>query len=69
MYNRGNSMGLYLNPGNDAFRMAIHDDIYVDKTDLIAYTNSKLLKLPTLFRVPYLEKTSTFIRKKCFSIS
>lgn len=37
-------MGLYLNPGNDAFRMAVNDDIYVDKSTLIAYTNDKLNK-------------------------
>ena len=37
-------MGLYLNPGNMAFRMVVRDDIYVDKTKLISYTNSKLDK-------------------------
>ena len=29
-------MGLYLDPGNDAFRIAVNDDIYVDKTGMIA---------------------------------
>ncbi len=37
-------MGLYLNPGNDAFQIAINDDIYEDKTAMIAFTNSKLNK-------------------------
>ena len=32
-------MGIYLNPGNDAFLEAIQSEIYVDKTGLIAYTN------------------------------
>ena len=37
-------MGVYLNPGNDAFRMAINDDIYIDKTELIKQTNDRLGK-------------------------
>lgn len=32
-------MGIYLNPGNQAFRDEIHSEIYVDKTGLIEYTN------------------------------
>ena len=32
-------MGIYLNPGNDAFQMALNSMIYVDKTELIEYTN------------------------------
>lgn len=37
-------MGLYLNPGNEAFRQAVTDDIYVDKTAMIALMNRKLNK-------------------------
>ena len=37
-------MGIYLNPGNEAFVSAIQDDIYVDKTGIIAYTNHKIGK-------------------------
>ena len=37
-------MGVYLNPGNDAFRMAIDDDIYVDKTELLTKTNHQIGK-------------------------
>ena len=37
-------MGLYLNPGNEAFRQAVTDDIYVDKTDMISLMNRKLNK-------------------------
>ncbi len=33
-------MGLYLNPGNESFRQNLNSKIYVDKTMLIAYTNS-----------------------------
>lgn len=37
-------MGIYLNPGNVSFYKAINNDIYVDKTNLIAYTNSRIDK-------------------------
>lgn len=37
-------MGLYLNPSNDAFWIASNDDIYIDKTELISFTNKKLNK-------------------------
>ena len=32
-------MGVYLNPGNDKFYKAINSEIYVDKTEMIQYTN------------------------------
>lgn len=32
-------MGIYLNPKNTGFREAVNSEIYVDKTELIAYTN------------------------------
>ena len=35
-------MGIYLNPGNNEFKKAINTEIYVDKTELIAFTNRKL---------------------------
>ena len=35
-------MGVYLNPGNEGFKTAIHSEIYVDKTGLIKYTNKYL---------------------------
>jgi hypothetical protein len=35
-------MGIYLNPGNGRFQQAINSRIYVDKTELIDYTNSIL---------------------------
>ncbi|MCM1234582.1 MAG: ATP-binding protein [Ruminococcus flavefaciens] len=35
-------MGIYLNPGNIDFQRALNSDIYVDKSELIKYTNSKL---------------------------
>lgn len=38
-------MGIYVNPGNAAFWKAVNEDIYVDKTNLIAYTNSRMNKM------------------------
>ena len=35
-------MGIYLNPGNENFKMALNSKIYVDKSALISYTNSVL---------------------------
>lgn len=35
-------MGIYLDPGNDLFAEAANSEIYVDKTMLIAFTNSVL---------------------------
>lgn len=37
-------MGLYLNPGNEAFRQAVTDEIYIDKTEMIALMNQRLNK-------------------------
>lgn len=37
-------MGIYLNPGNESFRQAVTDDIYIDKTEMIALINQKLNK-------------------------
>lgn len=33
-------MGIYVNPGNQAFKEAVNSLIYVDKSELIDYTNS-----------------------------
>ena len=35
-------MGIYLNPENVDFRKSLNSEIYIDKTELIAYTNKKL---------------------------
>ena len=37
-------MGVYVNPGNTAFQKALNSDIYIDKTNLISYTNSRIDK-------------------------
>lgn len=37
-------MGLYLNPGNETFASIVANDIYVDKTGLIAYMNNRIGK-------------------------
>ncbi len=35
-------MGIYVNPGQDAFAISANSEIYVDKTGLLAFTNSRL---------------------------
>ncbi len=35
-------MGIYLNPGNIDFQRALNSEIYIDKSELIKYTNKKL---------------------------
>ena len=35
-------MGVYLNPGNVDFQKSLNSEIYIDKTELIVYTNKKL---------------------------
>ena len=39
MLTGGICMGSYLNPGNEAFAVALNSEIYVDKTGLLTYTN------------------------------
>lgn len=37
-------MGIYVNPGKRMFSDAVHDDIYIDKTGLIAHINRRIRK-------------------------
>lgn len=37
-------MGIYLNPGNEQFTVSVNSELYVDKTELIQYTNSRIGK-------------------------
>lgn len=37
-------MGIYLNPGNEQFAVFANSELYVDKTGLIEYTNSRIGK-------------------------
>jgi len=38
------NMGIYLNPGNEQFAVFANSELYVDKTGLIEYTNSRIGK-------------------------
>ena len=38
-------MGIYVNPGNITFQKILNSDIYIDKTDLVSVTNTKINKL------------------------
>ena len=40
---RREKMGVFVNPGNEAFAVALNSEIYVDKTELLTYTN-KVMK-------------------------
>lgn len=42
-------MGMFLNPGNEAFQKDINNDIYVDKTELISSMNRKLDKTDSMY--------------------
>ena len=42
MLTGGICMGSYLNPGNEAFAVALNSEIYVDKTGLLTYTSGRL---------------------------
>ncbi len=37
-------MGLYINPGNEAFKISVNDDIYVDQSGILAFTNDRIGK-------------------------
>ena len=37
-------MGVYLNPGNEQFTASVNSELYVDKTELIKYVNSRIGK-------------------------
>ena len=37
-------MGVYLNPGYDAFQMSVNDEIYMDKSGIIAFVNGRIGK-------------------------
>ena len=43
-------MGIYLNPGNDAFCISVNDDIYVDKSGMIAFVNSRIGKSKDVYK-------------------
>mgnify|MGYP007025209355 CR=1 FL=1 len=46
------TMGIYLNPDNEGFREAIDSEIYVDKSELLTYTNKvKITKKIQVFCV------------------
>ena len=38
------NIGIYLNPGNEQFEVSVNSELYVDKTELIKYTNSRIGK-------------------------
>ena len=66
-------MGSYLNPGNEAFAVALNSEIYVDKTGLLTYTNKVMNTLQGYICNSRPRKTCSpritaraAVRKKCF---
>ena len=51
-------MGVFVNPDNSAFQVALNSEIYVDKSGLIQYTN-KVLNTARL----YLQQPSAKVRE------
>ena len=37
-------MGVYINPGNEAFKISINDDIYIDQSGILTFTNDRIGK-------------------------
>jgi len=52
MLTGGICMGSYLNPGNEAFAVALNSEIYVDKTGLLTYTNKVMNTLQGYLQQP-----------------
>lgn len=42
-------MGNYLNPDNEKYVKAVNSEIYVDKSELIRYTNKYLIQCSNIF--------------------
>ena len=42
-------MAIYVNSGNEGFKSALNSQIYIDKTDMLEYTNAVLIQNPDIF--------------------
>ena len=78
-------MGVYLNPGNGMFQEAVQSEIYVDKTELIKYTNKAIgtsqknicISRPRRFGksmaasmlVAYYDESKTYVSRDTSSVS
>lgn len=40
----GIDMGLYINSGNEAFKISVNDDIYIDQSGILTFTNDRIGK-------------------------
>ena len=49
-------MGIYLNPGNGSFKIAVNTEPYVDKSSLIAFTNKLILTEKALCGILFCEE-------------
>lgn len=66
-------MGSYVNPNSDGFWEAVNSEIYVDKTELIRYTNKVMrtsqkyvcVSRPRRFGKRYIRILSTWMKRIC----
>ena len=58
-------MGNFVNPGNDAFRVALASSIYVDKTGLLEYTNKVTGTLQAYFATVVREDSESQLQPIC----
>ncbi|MDD6965818.1 MAG: hypothetical protein PUJ52_12440 [Firmicutes bacterium] len=63
-------MRRFVNPGNTAFEVAVNSQIYVDKTGLLAYTNSVInTGQILLIGINYDKKQKSIAVRSSFTVS
>ena len=63
-------MRRFVNPGNAAFEVAVNSQIYVDKTGLLAYTNSVInTGQILLIGINYDKKQKSIAVRSSFTVS
>ena len=61
-------MGMFVNPDNSAFQVALNSEIYVDKTGIIKYTNRVLNTLQGIFATAVLEDWKVYYSEYAHSL-
>ena len=59
-------MGMFVNPDNSAFQVALNSEIYVDKSGLIKYTNKVLnTRYKAIFATVVREGLESLLQRIC----
>lgn len=58
-------MGMFVNPDNSAFQVALNSEIYIDKSGLINYTNKVLNTLQGIFAIVVQEDLGSLLQPIC----